>query len=108
MEEAIAIILILEALGIAKIHGKGLIKAAARAYVSLAQKTEETMEPIRETWQSAVVEAREECARRVAQEQGRTTQGVRAQEKRGETKIKKGTKATAEAAAVAGEAATAA
>lgn len=105
MEEIIAIVLILEALGIVKIHGKGIIKAAARAYVGLARKTDEVVEPIRQTWRQELVQARNEQAREIAREEGRTKRGVKAQEKRGETKLKKGAKAGAEAAGAAGEAA---
>ena|SRR5579883_2283988 len=106
MEELVAIFLILEAIGIVKVHGKGLIKAAARIYVAFAHKTEQTIEPIKETWQGALVEARDEYAERVANENGRSKATVKANEKRGEAKIKKGAKATAETAVgAAGEAA---
>lgn len=103
MEELIAIVLILEAVGIVKVHGKGLIRAAARAYVGLARKTDEVVEPIRQTWQQEVTSAREEQAREIARRSDRTKRGVKAQEKRGEAKLKKGAKATAETAGVAGE-----
>ena len=103
MEELIAVVVILEMLGIAKIHGKGLIKAAARLYVVLSRKTEEVVEPVRETWRQEVAKARNEQAREIAGRSDRTKRGVKAQEKRGETKLKTGAKAGAEAAGAAGE-----
>lgn len=105
MEELITIVVLLEAIGIVKIHGKGLIKAAARAFVGLSRKTEEVVQPIKETWQAEVLRARDEQAREIARSQGRTKEGVKAQEKRGEAKLKKGAKAGAAVAGEAGEAA---
>ena len=103
MEEIIAVVIILEALGIARIHGKGLIRAAARAYVGLSRKTAEVVDPIKETWNEAVVDARNQQAREIARQDGRSKQGVKAQEKRGERHLKKGAEGTAEAAGAAAE-----
>jgi hypothetical protein len=85
-----------------RMSGRGLVEAAAHVYVALAAKTGEMVDPIVKTWRQSVDQARRQQEQQTAQAQG--TSGAHrkeADEKEGETALKKTAGAATEAAGTA-------
>ena len=82
------------------------MRVAATGYVALAAKTQALVDPVRQSWQQNVDEARQAQQAHVAETQGpAAAKRVADQEKRGEQTLKITADDTAEAASTAGDAA---